>query len=456
VPTPTPVVRPPATPAPTPRPPSTPPAPPQPTVPSNFSQLPSWENTELNSLYSQGLLSGVQPGLIGGIDVAESSGSGGSINPEGYGGWFGLGANSSYTGPTGTPYQDTPWLLEQTTPQAFAQQAETAAGEYGSLLKEYGGNVYEAEQAYQQGGGNAASYATSPGEGDTIFRQLGIPGTEQLGATNPSNSNPISALLNQILAGQEQQQALQTQGTQNQLGYQQQAFQNEQAQLAQQYQNQLAQYGLTGETYGIQGRGLTQEQQELAFANTIAGKQYGLTQLEYAQQLGYGREQLGFEQQSLAQQEYQTKSGLAASGVYNTGALTQADRAINLQWAQEQASTAFSQAQEAEQKQASTLGYQAQENSYAYSQDQITNARAQLDVQLQQLGLNKQEAYQGLQNALTNAGLQNVMTGDQLLTQIAMLNIGMTTPITSMLGALTQNGLVSSLVNAAGQSVTGG
>jgi hypothetical protein len=129
--------------------------------------LPPWELQQLGDLASQGQLSGVDPRILAGIDIAESSGQGGGINQQGYGGWFGLGSNTTYPG----GWQTSPQELSSTSPQAFDAQAATAAAEFASLLQSHGSNPYLAEQAYQ--GGSS--------EGTSIFAQLGIPQTDPAG-----------------------------------------------------------------------------------------------------------------------------------------------------------------------------------------------------------------------------------------------------------------------------------
>lgn len=141
---------------------------------ANDPNLPAWQVDTLNTLAGENALFGVPPSVLAGIDQAESSGSGGAINSSGYGGYFGLGAGHTYPG--GSPPAS---LLDSTTPQAFATQAQIAASEFSSLLASQGGDIYAAERAYQ-GGGN---------EGTNVFASLGIPsGPGQ--ATGTAGSTP--------------------------------------------------------------------------------------------------------------------------------------------------------------------------------------------------------------------------------------------------------------------------
>lgn len=156
--------------------------------------IPAWEWTELQTLSGKGELDNISPTVLGSIDQAESSGQGGGINSSGYGGWFGLGENTTYPGQSAPT---TPGLLQSTTVQSFDAQAEIAADEFGSLLTKTGGNPITAEQDYQGGGtegssilaanlGNASPYsganavqtdAMTTGLDANPLNGFGIPGT---------------------------------------------------------------------------------------------------------------------------------------------------------------------------------------------------------------------------------------------------------------------------------------
>lgn len=120
--------------------------------------IPTWEWQDLQNLSQQGDLSGINPIVIGSIDQAESSGKGGGINPEGYGGFFGLSESGTYPGG-----QVTPQLLQGTDASSFEQQAEIAASAYASYLQQAGGNPIAAEEIYQTGA------ADGPTEGSNIL-----------------------------------------------------------------------------------------------------------------------------------------------------------------------------------------------------------------------------------------------------------------------------------------------
>ncbi|MCL2393251.1 MAG: hypothetical protein FWC87_01080 [Acidimicrobiaceae bacterium] len=128
--------------------------------------IPAWQLQTLQTLASQGNLSGVDPAILAAIDQAESAGevSGAGINAEGYGGYFGLGAGTQYPGGASVSSA----TLNTNSPASFTAQAEVAADEFASLLQQTGGNVYAAESKYQ--GGSS--------EGTQIFSELGVPQSE--------------------------------------------------------------------------------------------------------------------------------------------------------------------------------------------------------------------------------------------------------------------------------------
>lgn len=140
--------------------------------------IPAWQSQELNDLAAGGLLSGVPPIDLAVMDQAESSGQGGGLNPEGYGGYFGLGAGSSYPG--GTPSSS---LLTDPSQGSFDAQAVIAASTFAEDLSSAGGNPIGAEGIYQTG---SASPAGGPSEGQLLMQEL-------LGGTAPSMPSTPSA-----------------------------------------------------------------------------------------------------------------------------------------------------------------------------------------------------------------------------------------------------------------------
>jgi hypothetical protein len=127
------------------------------TMAGGWAPIPQWQIDQLNQLAQQNQLYGLDPKLLSVLVQEESGGKGGGINPEGYGGFFGLGASSTYPGGTTSPT-----LLKDTSPQSFAQQATIAASAFSNYLKQAGGNPVLAEQIYQTG---KASGPLSPGAG---------------------------------------------------------------------------------------------------------------------------------------------------------------------------------------------------------------------------------------------------------------------------------------------------
>lgn len=146
---------------------------------ANDPNLPAWQVDTLNQLADAGLLYGVPPSVLAGIDQAESSGQGGAVNPEGFGGYFGLGSGTAYPGGTATPA-----ILHGTDPTSFSDQAQIAASEFAALLAKQGGDIYTAEQVYQTG------RPSGFGEGDRVLASLGIPGGS--GQATPSSSPGVT------------------------------------------------------------------------------------------------------------------------------------------------------------------------------------------------------------------------------------------------------------------------
>jgi hypothetical protein len=146
--------------------------------------IPAWELADLDQLSAQGDLDGLNPIILASIDQAESSGEGGSVNPEGYGGFFGLSKDATYPGGATTPQ-----LLEGTDSASFEQQAEIAASAFNEYLGEADGNPEAAEEIYQTGS------ASGPTEGSKILEDnLGTasPGGGGAPATLSSlNANPF-------------------------------------------------------------------------------------------------------------------------------------------------------------------------------------------------------------------------------------------------------------------------
>lgn len=129
------------------------------------SSQPGWQQQELNSLSAQGLLSGVNPLVLSGIGQNESGfeAAGAGINSSGYGGYYGLGQNSTY-GFGGKSFTETPALLLSNSQGSFDQQSEAAAAEVASLMASSGGSLQAALAKYTGGGPNNGDYTLVMGD----------------------------------------------------------------------------------------------------------------------------------------------------------------------------------------------------------------------------------------------------------------------------------------------------
>jgi hypothetical protein len=127
---------------------------------TSWPSLPSWQQSELEQLGASGQLSGVNPLVLGVIDVEESAGQGGGINPQNYGGFFGLGRDKTYPGGTATGA-----MLSDPSQASFAQQAQIAASAFASYLGVAGGDPIKAEEIYQSGA------ASGPTAGSNLLQQ---------------------------------------------------------------------------------------------------------------------------------------------------------------------------------------------------------------------------------------------------------------------------------------------
>src|ERR1700722_8410613 len=112
----------------------------------------------LNQLAASGELSGLNPAILEGIDQEESGyeAKGAGINPQNYGGEFGLSDQTTYAGGATAPAS----LLSSDNALSFGDQATIAATDFAGLLNQYGGNVNEAESAYQTGSPTAEKAGT--------------------------------------------------------------------------------------------------------------------------------------------------------------------------------------------------------------------------------------------------------------------------------------------------------
>ncbi len=130
-----------------------------------------WEVQILDQLSNAGLLNGVNPNDLVGIQVAEQGYGGynsGVLNSSGIGGFFGESANTPY-GPYGGISSGE---MVTSSAQSYTAQAQIASYVFAQGLQRSGGNILEAESYYQTGSIHGRS------SGDSIFTSLGLTGTE--------------------------------------------------------------------------------------------------------------------------------------------------------------------------------------------------------------------------------------------------------------------------------------
>lgn len=134
-------------------------APPSPTTappPTRWpTGIPSWMEAELATLSAQGDLFGVPPAALASVAKGESGyeAAGAGVNPQGYGGFFGLPETQPITTPSG-PITLTAALLETPSQQSFMAQAEVAAGRLSTLATNTEqGTLIRAMNAYGNGPG---------------------------------------------------------------------------------------------------------------------------------------------------------------------------------------------------------------------------------------------------------------------------------------------------------------
>jgi hypothetical protein len=168
--------------------------------PTDQIPIPSWQITDLDQLSASGELSGIDPNVLAVMSQEESGGeeAGAGINSEGYGGYFGLGANKSYPGGTISSAE-----MEQNTPQSFLDQAKVAASAFASY---WTGNVLTTEDVYQTGkqeGGQSAGAqlmaselqpSELAGTGTAPVAATGTTGTTGTGTATTDaslNANPL-------------------------------------------------------------------------------------------------------------------------------------------------------------------------------------------------------------------------------------------------------------------------
>lgn len=122
------------------------------------SGQPAWQQQELDRLSAAGLLSGINPLVLSGIGQNESGWevAGPGINSSGYGGFYGLGQNSSYSFGSSS-FTESPGILMDPGVSSFDQQSEAAAAEVAHLMQG-SGSLQGALAEYTGGGPTNGDY----------------------------------------------------------------------------------------------------------------------------------------------------------------------------------------------------------------------------------------------------------------------------------------------------------
>lgn len=162
----------------------------------------------LNTLASEGQLSGLNPAILSAIAQEESGDelAGAGINSAGYGGYFGLAPNKSYPGG-----QVNSADLDADNPFSFAHQAIVAASAFSSYLQQTGGNVAQAESMYQTGSptgetGGGVSVVQQYLNGASPYAEAGQTAVSGSGtATGGSVASPTTTTANSTLAATDTQ-----------------------------------------------------------------------------------------------------------------------------------------------------------------------------------------------------------------------------------------------------------
>jgi hypothetical protein len=147
--------------------------------------IPPWEETDLTNLSQAGKLSGINPLILAGIAQEESGYEvkGAGFNPEGYGGYYGLGLGQY---PAGSATKDE---LLTNSDASFQSQSILAASAFASYMQQaakegYSGiqQVDRAETIFQQGGNTKG---IESGGGVSVVNAA-------LGQSSPGNANPAT------------------------------------------------------------------------------------------------------------------------------------------------------------------------------------------------------------------------------------------------------------------------
>ena len=191
-------------------------------------------------------------------------------------------------------------------------------------------------------------------------------------------------------------------------------MQLQQQDYAQQLASLKANYGFTQQLEGVQ-----QGEQTLQVHETEQqyNENYALRQYQLQQDTLSGQNLQNQFQQILLGQK-QGEQGLAAGGVYNTGAHGQFEQGVALQKA----------ANQIQQQQLGVTEAQ-QASQYGYTQQQVRNGLSQLALQQQKLGISDAQAATQFEEAKQQLGLGNIMSTEEMMQQIGATISGAWSPI---------------------------
>lgn len=193
----------------------------------------------------------------------------------------------------------------------------------------------------------------------------------------------------------------------------------------------MQQLGFSNEQLGLN---TTQAQQQADFAQRLLGLQnQGL-----GIQIGANERQASLLPQlhNLTTQEYAAQEGSANRGAdisnRNLNSALTARGAYTSVMGNEQRGDISSQLQE----QLGSISRQRQQSDLNYNEQVAQNkdARSQLGLMQQQMGISGEEITSRLNNALSQLGLSNRMNVAQLLTELGKVQRGETSPITQIMG----------------------
>ncbi len=309
---------------------------------------------------------------------------------------------------------------------------------------QFGQALVKAGYAQSAYGGNAgiinAGAAAQAANGAAVTNPSAISNT-------PSQASTIADLLGGQLTQSELSQLATTQALEGQLALTPQEYQDQLQILQQNYGYSQQQFGVQQQQLNLQKTENTQQQSQLQAAYGFQQQQNVLSGQEIQSAIQNITQNYGF-------QQTQTTSGLAASGLTNSSEATQ-------QRQQQAVQEQYSLLQESQAQQGLGISEAQQKEQLGYSQEQLQNGLTSLKQQQQSLGISEAQAQTQYNNAVQQLGLGNIMNGLQLEQQIAVMAGGGYSPISSMLGQLTNllpqiNGAFLSGSGTSSTSTSGG